>query len=126
MAGAGNLNGTTYEGGNLESCKAVPRYSRSVPARMVTETTLYSFAAPDGAHYYARWRSPMWRQGCGILFKLTPSNRSLTEAILYSFTGKKDGSVPSAGRHRRLTGPMGVTPLGKAEVWSTLSVAAWA
>jgi uncharacterized repeat protein (TIGR03803 family) len=35
--------------------------------------------------------------GCGTVFKLTPSNGEWTESVIYSFTGGQDGAVPQAG-----------------------------
>lgn len=35
--------------------------------------------------------------GCGVVFKLTPSNGSWTETVLYTFTGGSDGGSPYSG-----------------------------
>jgi uncharacterized repeat protein (TIGR03803 family) len=36
-------------------------------------------------------------QGCGVVFKLAPSNGGWTESVVYSFTGGDDGDLPLAG-----------------------------
>ena len=36
--------------------------------------------------------------GCGTVYKLTPSNGSWTESVLYDFTGGEDGANPYGGR----------------------------
>jgi uncharacterized repeat protein (TIGR03803 family) len=35
--------------------------------------------------------------GCGVVFKLTPSNGSWIQTVLYTFTGRSDGGLPYAG-----------------------------
>jgi hypothetical protein len=35
--------------------------------------------------------------GCGVVFKLTPSNGGWTETVLYSFRGGEDGAYPQSG-----------------------------
>ncbi len=35
--------------------------------------------------------------GCGVVFKLTPSNGGWTETVLYSFMGSSDGAYPLSG-----------------------------
>jgi uncharacterized repeat protein (TIGR03803 family) len=97
---AGNLYGTTYDGGasnggvvfKLDTTRA--------------ETVLYSFTGgADGGHPEAglirdpagnlygatRWGGAF---GCGVVFKLDTAG---TETVLYSFTGRADGAYPVAG-----------------------------
>ncbi len=38
------------------------------------------------------------KTGCGTVYKLTPSNGSWTESVLYNFTGGSDGATPYGGR----------------------------
>ena len=40
---------------------------------------------------------PHQSQTCGVVYKLTPSNGSWTESVLYSFKGGSDGGNPYAG-----------------------------
>lgn len=96
---AGNLFGTTYEGG---------AFGDGTVFKLDTtgkETPLYSFAgSPDGAHPYAG----LVRDGAGNLYGTTllggtfnqgtvfELDRTGKETVLYSFTGKEDGAYPNA------------------------------
>lgn len=40
---------------------------------------------------------PFQSQTCGVVYKLTPSNGSWTESVLYSFKGGSDGGNPYSG-----------------------------
>jgi len=54
--------------------------------------------------------SPNGANGVGAVFELTPSSRSWTEKILYSFTGQNDGGSPNSllvGRDGNLYGTAG-------------------
>jgi uncharacterized repeat protein (TIGR03803 family) len=74
---AGNLYGTTEEGGDL-TCSL-----SGVPA-----------PAPVSAH---RLSPPMEQgpPGCGVVYKLNPQTKQ--ETVLYSFTGGSDGAFPVSG-----------------------------
>jgi uncharacterized repeat protein (TIGR03803 family) len=110
LDGAGNLYGTTYQGGgagcNGAGCGTVFRVTPGG-----TETVLYSFAGGlDGAQplagvildtqgnlygtTYHGGGSGCGGNGCGTVFKVTPGG---SETILYSFTGDTDGGLPLAG-----------------------------
>jgi uncharacterized repeat protein (TIGR03803 family) len=119
---AGNIYGTTTNGGLLEcesgslGCGTVFQLSPSGSGW--TESVLYRFTGgSDGAwptsalildqagnlygtaiiggvqggcqfvDYY----------GCGVVFKLSPSESGWTESVLYSFTGGADGGLPVGG-----------------------------
>jgi len=50
---------------------------------------------------------------CGVVYKLTPSNGSWTESVLYTFTGGSDGGASSAGLIFDSTGSLyGTTSAG--------------
>jgi uncharacterized repeat protein (TIGR03803 family) len=120
---AGNLYGTTFEGGVSSYCaveggcgtafELSPNGSGSW-----TETLLYSFAN-DGNDGYSPEAGLIFDQsgnlygtdtggplnadtcnnlGCGTVFKLSPNGSGgWTETTLYSFQGPSDGSLPAAG-----------------------------
>jgi uncharacterized repeat protein (TIGR03803 family) len=110
---AGNLYGTTEEGGTgqstncLGTCGTVFRLAPGAHGNW-TESILYRFTGSDGylpeaelildsaGSLYGTTRyggSP----GGGTVFKLTPSSNSWTQSVLYNFTGKNDGDHPIAG-----------------------------
>ena len=122
----GSLYGTTYEGGGYQNCDdgwitCGTVYKLSPPANacatalsLWTETILYRFtgladgAYPAGALVFdqagniygtagAGGNCVPSDGGCGVVFKLTPSNGSWTESLLYKFTGVPDGMDPTSG-----------------------------
>jgi uncharacterized repeat protein (TIGR03803 family) len=110
LDGAGNLYGTTYQGGGA-GCSGVGCGTVFKVTPGGTETVLYSFAGGlDGAQpfpgvildaagnlygtTYDGGGSGCGGDGCGTVFKVTPSG---SETILYSFTGGADGGLPMAG-----------------------------
>ena len=120
----GRLYGSTDEGGNPcygAGCGTVFSLAPPAPAcKSVlcpwTETVLYRFSGPDGAH--PQGDLIFDRAGniygttvaggntscsggiggtCGTVFKLTPSNGGWTESVAYAFTGDNDGFEPRGG-----------------------------
>jgi uncharacterized repeat protein (TIGR03803 family) len=57
--------------------------------------------------------------GCGIVFKLTPSDVHWTETVLYKFTGGSDGAEPAAGLIFDQSGNL----YGTTEIGGTLGAA---
>jgi uncharacterized repeat protein (TIGR03803 family) len=122
---AGNLYGTTYEGGSgvsgpcNVSCGVA--FELSPTANGTMETVLYNFCSvancADGANPVgALVRDPAGNlygvtvnggehnncvdsDGCGVVFELTPNpDGTWTETVLHSFTGAEDaGENPAAG-----------------------------
>jgi uncharacterized repeat protein (TIGR03803 family) len=114
---AGNLYGTTYEGGNLacdnggsNGCGVVFKLAPNSNGSW-TESVLYSFAGgtdgngPLGAVIFARGGNlyGTTEEGgditcsCGTVFQLKPSsNRSWTETVLHRFAGHP-AKIPVAG-----------------------------
>jgi hypothetical protein len=122
---AGNLYGTTSDGGNVGAstcfgagCGTVYKLSPSVGGGW-TETTLYTFtgeadgAAPlagltiessgnlygtatyGGANASSKCQNVY--PGCGVIFEVLPSSGgSWTEKVLYTFLGGSDGKVPES------------------------------
>ncbi len=104
---AGNLYGTTSEGGNLacnsgSGCGTVFKVDTKG-----NETVLYSFTGTggDGAYPYARLLRDAQNNlygttygggtsGSGTVFKVAATGQ---ESVLYSFTGNGDGAQPMAG-----------------------------
>ena len=112
---AGNLYGTTYEGGGsgciygLGLCGVVFKLSPPIPpATKWTETVLHSFTGSDGAGPSAGLIADSKRNlygttstgggpDRGVVFKLAPNG---TETVLYSFCSLpscSDGALPEAG-----------------------------
>lgn len=102
MDSAGNLYGTTVQGGSYH-------YGVAYKVRPDgTETVLHSFNFAGGDGYYPEaslmldkagnlYGTTVWGgsgNGDGTVFKLTPDGK---EKILYSFQGTTDGSHPWAG-----------------------------
>lgn len=103
--GNGNLYGTTVAGGAHNDNGTVFKVTTNG-----TFSLLYSFRGSDGSFPAARLLrddqgnfygttamggspSANCPDGCGTVFKLTPSN---TESVLYSFTSGADGNGPEA------------------------------
>jgi uncharacterized repeat protein (TIGR03803 family) len=119
----GTLYGTAAFGGNLQGCSSgcgAVFNMRPAPNPPVTplspwiETPLYLFnAGSDGANPYGAdlifdqagsiygttydGGTGSCSGGCGTVYKLTPSNGSWTESVLYSFTQGGDGQHPWGG-----------------------------
>jgi uncharacterized repeat protein (TIGR03803 family) len=103
---AGNLYGTTYEGGK-DGAGTIFELSPNQDGSW-TETVLHSFNRADGGGPTAglvfdsegNLYGPTTQggeQGAGTIFQLTPnSNGSWTESVIHSFNGK-DGSYPDHG-----------------------------
>jgi uncharacterized repeat protein (TIGR03803 family) len=125
---AGNLYGTTYEGGGTGcasfGCGTVFKLDPSGH-----ETVLYRFTGgADGRNPYAGLvRDPVGNlygttyyggssnncyQGCGTVFKLDTTG---AETVLHSFTGSPDGNFPRGGLVRDAAGNLyGTTAWGGA------------
>jgi uncharacterized repeat protein (TIGR03803 family) len=112
--GAGNLYGTTSEGGEynggtvfeltpnadgswkealLHSFKRVSLSEAAVPSELTIdhEGNLYGATLFGGNRRYCRGN------GCGVVFKLTANaDGSWTESVLYRFTGRNNGALPWA------------------------------
>lgn len=127
---AGNLYGTTSEGGNTScypyGCGVVFKLDATGQHHKV----LYSFSGADGAAPYAGLvrdtagnlygttdvggdlSGSCSPTGCGLVFKLDPAGN---ETVLYRFTGGSDGAYPEAGLIRDATGDLfGTTAAGGA------------
>jgi uncharacterized repeat protein (TIGR03803 family) len=109
---AGNLYGTTFQGGSFTRCgrgcgivfKLTPNSDGSW-----TESVLHSFTSGAGKRPFAGvifdaagnlygTATTGQKLGNGAVFKLTPnSDGSWTESVLHNFTGGGDGSYPYAG-----------------------------
>jgi uncharacterized repeat protein (TIGR03803 family) len=104
---AGNLYGTTTEGGS-DVLGAVYELTPSG-----TESVLHSFAGgSDGSYPYSgvifdgsgnlygttsEGGDGACGGGCGTVYKMTPSGSGWTERPIYSFTGESDGARPYGG-----------------------------
>ncbi|MFZ0275836.1 MAG: choice-of-anchor tandem repeat GloVer-containing protein [Candidatus Sulfotelmatobacter sp.] len=125
---AGNLYGTTFEGGDEGSFGTV--YELSPSDGGWTETVLYSFCTgcangsspigslvidAEGNLYgttYAGGSGCGGGGGCGTVFELSPGTGTWTEAVLYTFSGS-DGAYPIAGLVFDTAGNLyGTTPYG--------------
>jgi uncharacterized repeat protein (TIGR03803 family) len=121
---AGNLYGTTYEGGSSDLRDGVSGYGTVFKLDTSgTETVLHRFtSSPDGAYPYAGLvrdaagnlygtTSEGGSSDYGTVFKLDTSGN---ETVLHNFTGG-DGSYPYAGLVRDATGNLyGTTLYGGA------------
>jgi len=111
---AGNLYGTTYEGGG-HSCGTVFELSPtlsgvwrgtvifafdcvdgSLSGQLTFDSTGNLYSATSQGGPYGNVCSPL---GCGLVFKLSPGSggNHWTETVLYKFTGGSDGSLPAGG-----------------------------
>jgi uncharacterized repeat protein (TIGR03803 family) len=105
---AGNLYGTTFEGGSADNVGVVFQLSPGSGGRW-NESILHVFQGPDGLYpvgglvfdgvgnlYGATYEGGA--TCCGVVFELSPSNGSWTENVLHNFTGgASDGWNPLAG-----------------------------
>ena len=106
---AGNLYGTTYDGGTGCTFYGCGTVFKIAPDG--TKTTLYSFkGGTDGATPYSaliagnagKFYGTTWEgggtgcsgYGCGTVFELAVDG---TETVLHAFAGGSDGALPSAG-----------------------------
>jgi uncharacterized repeat protein (TIGR03803 family) len=124
--GAGNLYGTTVQGGDFGSGTVF----QLTPSG--AHTVLYSFTSgADGAQPYggvtldaqgnlygatvAGGTGGACEGGCGVAYKLTYNGGTWTETVLHNFTGGNDGSGPGAGLTLDPKGNLyGMTPTGGA------------
>ena len=112
---AGNLYGTTLQGGKYSSCHDSGGYGCGIVFKLDTngvETVLHSFNGTDGAGSSATLimdaNGVLYGTaavgggsgcntddsvGCGVVFKLSGNK----ETVLYRFTGGADGAFPWAG-----------------------------
>jgi uncharacterized repeat protein (TIGR03803 family) len=112
---AGNLYGTTYEGGANYGTTGVA-FELSKEAGAWTETVIHTFDAsskdgtnpkagmvlgPDGSLYgttfYGGKSTEGVELGFGTVFRLTPSSDGWTETILMDFNGNNEGAHPQSG-----------------------------
>lgn len=123
---AGNIYGTTVQGGNFGSGTVFQVTPSGV------HTVLYSFTGlADGGQPYkgvtldasgnlygtavvgGSFTGPCVESGCGVVYKLTNSGGTWTQTVIHAFAGGSDGSGPGAGvtfdRHGNL---YGMTPTG--------------
>jgi uncharacterized repeat protein (TIGR03803 family) len=110
MDKAGNLYGTTVQGGAYGLGTA---FEMSESNGIWTESVIYSFRGLDGDAPYAGvtfdqtgnlygttaagGRGTGCPAGCGTVFELSPSRKGWAEKVLHNFKGGKDGSYPYAG-----------------------------
>lgn len=131
MDNAGNLYGTTVQGGDFGSGTVFQLAHSSVGW---IHTVLYSFkGAADGGEPYkgvtldaerniygtagvgGKYTGPCTDTGCGVVFKLTNSGGTWTQTVIHSFTGDRDGFGPGAGVTLDKSGNVyGATPTGGA------------
>src|SRR5271157_3582123 len=107
---AGNIYGTTYNGGIGNCTGGCGTVYKLTPSNgSWTESVTYSFTqGGDGQH---PWGGVTFDQsgnlygttvyggtyGKGAIYQLTPAGSGWTETVLYSFTGGTDGANPYAG-----------------------------
>jgi uncharacterized repeat protein (TIGR03803 family) len=126
--GAGNLYGSTVQGGKHSSGTV---FELSPSPTGWTHTVLYSFTGgTDGGEPYkgvtldaqgniygtaVTGGGGSCEGGCGVVFKLTKSGGTWTQTVIHQFSGGKDGSGPGSGltfdQHGNL---YGMTPTGGA------------
>src|SRR5712692_11290768 len=106
LDGAGNLYGTTVQGGDLGTGTV---FELTPSGGAWTHTVLYSFTGgADGGQPYGGVTldaegnlygttviggtgGTCVEEGCGVVYKLTNSGGSWSESVLYDFTGGNDG-----------------------------------
>lgn len=128
MDSAGNLYGSTVQGGKFGSGTV---FQLSPSASGWTHTVLYSFTGgKDGSEPYkgvtldaqgnlygtaVSGGTGSCDGGCGVVFKLTNSGGSWTQSVIHYFTGGNDGSGPGSGLTFDPLGRLyGMTPTGGA------------
>jgi uncharacterized repeat protein (TIGR03803 family) len=104
---AGNLYGTTADGGGPNDAGVVYELVRS--GQSYTEQILYTFSGPDGAVPGAGLIADSsftnlygvtqvgGSGNAGTVFRLTNNGSSWTETVLYNFHNSSDGQQPQAG-----------------------------
>lgn len=127
MDSAGNLYGTTYNGG---SCSLGAVFELVKSSGSFAERTLHSFGCTSSDGWYpngtlfidaagnlygtAESAGDLPACGCGIVFELVNSSGNYAEKVLYSFTGP-DGQIPSGGLISNSSGDLyGATQAGGA------------
>lgn len=115
LDGSGNLYGTTFDGGVAtcgdDGCGTV--FELTPVSGGWQETVLHEFTGrngslpwaglvSDGTNLYGTtWQggtlSECTGNGCGVVFKLSPSATGWHETVLHIFSGGKDGANPRAG-----------------------------
>jgi uncharacterized repeat protein (TIGR03803 family) len=128
---AGNLYGSTVQGGHFNSGTV---FQLAPSSNGWTHTVLYSFmGAADGGEPYkgvtlgaqgdiygtagvgGLHAGPCTDTGCGVVFKLTKSGGTWTQTVIHYFTGGNDGFGPGAGVTVDRSGNVyGMTPTGGA------------
>src|SRR6202030_1678833 len=123
---AGNLYGTTVQGGSGSGSGTV--FQLALSAGGWTHTVLYPFTGgADGAEPYkgvtldaqgnlygttVAGGGGSCESGCGVVFKLTNSGGIWTESVIHTFAGS-DGSGPGSGLTFDKAGNLyGMTPTG--------------
>jgi uncharacterized repeat protein (TIGR03803 family) len=104
---AGNLYGTTADGGSNNDAGVVYELVRS--GQSYTEQILHAFSGPDGAvpaagliadssftNFYGVTQVG-GSSGYGTVFRLTNTGSGWTETVLYNFHNSSDGQQPQAG-----------------------------
>lgn len=134
MDGAGNIFGTTVQGGQFGSGTV---WELSPSGNSWTHTVLYSFTGgTDGGEPYkgvtldsqgnlygtaVTGGSGSCEGGCGVAYKLTNSGGIWTQTVIHAFTGGDDGSGPGAGLTIDAHGNVyGMTPTGGADGQGTI------
>jgi uncharacterized repeat protein (TIGR03803 family) len=122
----GNIYGTTVLGGDFGSGTV---FQLSPTAKGWNHTVLYSFTGgADGGEPYkgvtidrrgnlygtaVTGGSGSCEGGCGVVYKLTKSNGTWNQTVIYAFTGAEDGSGPGARVTVDRSGNLyGMTPTG--------------
>jgi uncharacterized repeat protein (TIGR03803 family) len=126
MDSAGNLYGSTVQGGDFSSGTV---FQLSPSGDGWTHTVLYSFTGgTDGAEPYkgvtldthgniygtaVAGGGGSCEGGCGVVFKLTNSGGTWAQTVIHQFTGGSDGSGPGSGLTFDQQGNIyGMTPTG--------------
>jgi uncharacterized repeat protein (TIGR03803 family) len=131
---AGNIYGTTYNGGTGSCSGGCGTVYELTPSNgSWTETVLYSFTqGGDGQHPWGGvtfdtagnlYGTTVYggASGNGAIYQLKPSGSGWTETVLYSFTGGTDGANPYAGLIFDSSGNLyGATGAGGAGIGGTV------
>jgi uncharacterized repeat protein (TIGR03803 family) len=126
--GAGNLYGTTVQGGDVGGGTV---FQLAPSGGGWTHTVLYSFTGgADGGQPYGGVTldaegnlygtavvggtgGACPEDGCGVAYKLTKSGGSFTQSVIHNFTGRSDGYGPGSGLTLDDEGNLyGMTPTG--------------
>ena len=136
MDSAGNIYGTTVQGGSGSGTV----FELTPSGGGWTQTVLYSFTGlADGGQPYkgvtldsagnlygatvvgGSFSGPCVEAGCGVVYKLTNNGGTWTQTVIHTFTGGNDGQGPGAGvtfdKHGNL---YGMTPIGGANGLGTI------